>query len=82
MIHEISLVGVRMLNVIDNMLRFIKYIQNKFFGGVDVIMTCDFYQTPLVKDSWLFKNIKKNVNALTPKFLQTYVQCYELNKVM
>jgi len=42
-IHEISLVGVRMLNVIDNRLRFIKHIQNKFFGGVDVIMTCDFY---------------------------------------
>ncbi len=45
-------------------------------------MTCDFYQTTLVKDNWLFKNIKKNVNALTPNFLQTYVQCYELNKFM
>jgi hypothetical protein len=36
---EISFVGVRMLNVINNRLGFIKHIQNKFFSGVDVIMT-------------------------------------------
>jgi hypothetical protein len=36
-IDEISLIGARMLNVIDNRLRFIKRIQNKFFGGVDTI---------------------------------------------
>jgi hypothetical protein len=47
-----------------------------------VILTSDFYQAPLVKDNWIFQNIKYNVNALTPIFLQTYVQCYELNKVM
>jgi hypothetical protein len=50
-INEISLVVASMLNVIDNRLRFVKHIQNKFFGGVDVIMTSDFYQTPHVKDS-------------------------------
>jgi hypothetical protein len=81
-IDEISYVGVRMLNVINNKLRFIKHIQNKFFNGVDVIMIGDFYQAPLVKDSWIFQNIKNNVNALAPTFWQTYVQCYELNKVM
>jgi hypothetical protein len=36
-------------------------------------MTCDFYQTSLVKDSWIFQNIKNNVNALAPKFWETYV---------
>ncbi len=36
-------------------------------------MIGDFYQPPLVKG---------NVNALTPVFWQTYVQCYELNKLM
>jgi hypothetical protein len=50
-IDEISLVGARMYNVIDNRLSSIKHIQNKFFGGVDGIMTCDFYQTPPMKDS-------------------------------
>jgi hypothetical protein len=63
-IDEISLVDVRMFIVINNRLRSIKHIQNNFFGGVDVIMTSDFYQTPLVKDSWIFQNIKDNVNAL------------------
>jgi len=81
-IDEISFVGVRMLNVINNRLGSIKHIQKKFFNGVDVIMISDFYQTSLVKDSWIFQNIKNNVNALAPTFWQTYVQCYELNKVM
>ncbi len=71
-----------MFNVINNRLRSIKYIQNVFSGGVDVIMIGDFYQTTLAKDSWIFQNIKNNVNALAPIFWQTYVQCYELNKVM
>jgi hypothetical protein len=35
-----------------------------------------------MKDSWIFQNIKNNVNALAPNFWQTYVQCYKLNKVM
>jgi hypothetical protein len=35
-----------------------------------------------MKDSWIFQTVKDNVNGLTPNFLQTYVQCYELNKVM
>jgi hypothetical protein len=50
-IDEISLVGSRMFNIINNKLRSIKHIQNKKFGGVDVIMTGDFYQAPHVKDS-------------------------------
>jgi hypothetical protein len=57
-----------MFNVINNRLRSIKHIQNIFLGGVDVIMTCDFYQAPPMKDSWIFQNIKDNVNALTPNF--------------
>jgi hypothetical protein len=40
---EISFVDAKMFNVIDNRLRFVKHIQNNFFGGVDVIMTSDFY---------------------------------------
>jgi hypothetical protein len=82
MIDGISFLNVRMFNVINNRLRSIKHIQNNFFGGVDVIMTSDFFQTPFMKNSWIFQNIKDNVNALAPNFWQTYVQCYELNKVM
>ncbi len=82
MINEISLVSARMFNVIDNRLKSRKHIQNRFFGGVDVIMRNDFFQAPFMKDSWIFQNIKDDVNALTLNFWQTYVQCYELNKVM
>ncbi len=82
MINKISFVGARMLNVIYNRLRSIKHIQNKFLGDVDIIMIGDFHQAPPIKDSWIFQNIKDNVNALIPNFWQTYVQCYESNKVM
>jgi hypothetical protein len=47
-IDEISLVGARMFNVINNRLNSIKHIQNNFFGGVDVIMISDFYQAPML----------------------------------
>jgi hypothetical protein len=50
-IYEISLVGARMFNVINNRQRSIKHIQNIFFGCVDVIMIGDFYQAPVVKNS-------------------------------
>ena len=53
-IDEISLVGARMLNAIDQRLRSIKHVQNNFFGGLDVIVTSDFYQAPLVRDKWIF----------------------------
>jgi hypothetical protein len=46
MIDEISFVGARMFNVIDNRLKSIKHIQNKNFDVVDVVMTSDFYQAP------------------------------------
>ncbi len=68
MLNEISLVGARMFNAIENRLRSIIHVQNKFFGGVDIIIIGDFYQTLLVKNSWIFQTIKINVNALTPKF--------------
>jgi hypothetical protein len=79
-INEISFIVARMFNAIDNRLRSIKHIQNNFFGVVNVIMIGDFYETPLVKDSWIFQNIKNNVNTLTPNFW--HVKCYKLNKVV
>jgi len=67
-IDEISVVGAKMFNITDNKLKSIKHIQNKFFGGVEVNMISYFYQTPPMKDNWIFQNIKDNVNALTPIF--------------
>jgi hypothetical protein len=80
--NGISFVGVKMFNFIYNRPRSIKHIENEFFGGLDFMMIGDFYEASLMKDSWIFQNVKDNVNALAPNFWQTYVQCYELNKVM
>jgi hypothetical protein len=43
-IDEISFIGARMLNVIDNRLRSIKHIFFKNSSGLDLIMTSDFFQ--------------------------------------
>jgi hypothetical protein len=67
-INEISVVGAKIFNITDNKLKSIKHIQKKFFGGVEVNMISYFYQTPPMKDNWIFQNIKDNVNALTPIF--------------
>jgi hypothetical protein len=61
-LDEVSLVGARMLNAIDQRLRFIKHVQEKFSGGVDVIVTGDFYQAPLVRDKWVFQRIDDGLN--------------------
>jgi hypothetical protein len=51
MIHEISLIDAKIINVINNRLRFIKHIQNKNCAGLELIMINDFYQASHVKDS-------------------------------
>jgi hypothetical protein len=55
MIEEISLVSARMFNVIDNKLKSIKHILNKFLNGMDVILISDFYQAPLGKITGSFQ---------------------------
>jgi hypothetical protein len=50
MMDEISLIDVIMINVINNRLTFIKRIQKKICGGLDLIMINDFYQASHVKD--------------------------------
>ena len=47
-IDEVSLVGARMLNAIDNRLRDLKHIQNKYFGNLDVSLCEDFYQASAI----------------------------------
>jgi hypothetical protein len=38
--------GAIMVNGINHQLKAIKHIQNKFFNGLNVIMSSDFYQAP------------------------------------
>jgi hypothetical protein len=37
-------------------------------GGLDVIMTCDFYQAPFVQNSWIFSSKNIGFNILTTNF--------------
>jgi len=45
-------------------------------------MLGDFYQTPLVKDCWIFYSLNDSINALAPNFWKNNVKCYELTLVM
>jgi hypothetical protein len=51
-------------------------------GGLDVIMTSDFYQAPPFRNSWIFKPITNTFNIIVLNFWLEYVQCYELQEVM
>ncbi len=81
-IDEIFFVGASMFNVKDNWLRVINHIQNEFFGGLNVIMSCDFYQSPPIKDCWIFFSFNGIINALAPFFWKNNVKCFELSSVM
>jgi hypothetical protein len=47
-------------------------------GGLDVIITSDFYQAPLIWDSWIFKPITNIFNITALNYWLKYVQDYEL----
>ncbi len=68
-IDEISLIGNRKLSFIDHRLCIIK----QFMGGLNVIMTGDFYQTLLVRDSWIFKPITNTLKTITLNYWLKYV---------
>jgi len=64
-IDEVFFVNNIMLYFIDHRLHIIKQVHNEFMGELNVIMTSDFYQAPLVQDSWIFKPITNIFNTIT-----------------
>jgi hypothetical protein len=81
-LNEITLVGNRMLSFIDHKLRIIKKVLDNFMGGLDVIMSSDFYQDPSIQDSWIFKPRLDGLNILETFFWYEHVKCYELKQIM
>ena len=53
-IGEMSMIGRRMLKVIDDRLRQAKAKQNLFFGGISVFLCGDFGQLPPIADLPIF----------------------------
>jgi hypothetical protein len=51
-------------------------------GGLDIIMTSDFYQVLMVQNSWDFSSKNIGFNILATKFWHKNVKCYELHKIM
>jgi hypothetical protein len=72
-INEVFLVNNKILYFIDHRLHIMKKIHNEFTGGLDVIMTSDFYQTPLDWNSWIFKPITNTFNIITLNYWFEYV---------
>ena len=56
-----SFVKARMLEAVDQRLRSVKHLQNKYFGGVDVIVCGDFYQAPPIQDKWAFQKLNNGL---------------------
>jgi hypothetical protein len=56
----------------------VDHVHNEFMVGLDVIMIIDFYQTPLIRASWIFKPITNTLNIILLNYWLEYVQCYEL----
>jgi hypothetical protein len=49
---------------------------------MDVIITSDLYQAPLVQDKWVFKRTLDSIDALRINFWLDCFRCFELFQVM
>ncbi len=81
-LNEIFLISKRILKFIELRLKSIKCVHKFFFGNLDVIITCDFYQVQLVHDVGVFKINMNNVDSLTPNVWMENIKCYELKEIM
>jgi ATP-dependent exoDNAse (exonuclease V) alpha subunit len=65
MIDEISMVGNKMMSLLNSRLQTIKG-NHQLFGGISIIAIGDFYQLKPVFDGWIFDDLNKGYGALTP----------------
>ena len=81
MIDEISMVGNKMLSLLNTRLQAIKG-NHKLFGGVSIIAIGDFYQLKPVFDGWIFEDLNKGISALAPNLWKDLFQMHELTEIM
>jgi hypothetical protein len=81
-LDEVSLIGNKIFSFLDLHVRSIKHAHNHFFGNMDVIITNNLYQAPLVQDNWVFQRKFDNTDALANNFSLNHIHCFELTQVM
>jgi hypothetical protein len=57
-----------MFSFIDKRFWIIKHKHNSFLWNLNVLITSDFHQVPLVCDSWVFQPIDEGLNSLGINF--------------
>jgi hypothetical protein len=92
LVDEVSLVGLQLLAKIDHALRFAKERPDKWFGGIVVIFSGDFYQFPPVGGSPLYtpismyagqtdEEIQKRLGRLAWKSINTTINLTEQQRM-
>jgi len=87
LIHEISMVGQRMLSFIDQRLQEVNN-SNRPFGGASVVVFGDLFQLPPVMDGFVFSDLSQSslqveqYSALAPNLWKTHFTMFELSIIM
>ena len=81
MIDEISMVGNKMMSLLNSRLQTIKG-NHQLFGGISIIAIGDFYQLKPVFDGWIFDDLNKGYGALTPNLWKELFKMHELTDIM
>lgn len=82
MFDKASLIGNKMIRVIDTRLQHIKYYHASEFGELDVISCGDLCQASHVRDGWIFSSPQTLEGIFTKTYWQSKIRCYELKIVM
>ena len=83
-IDEMSMVGGRMFNYVDNRLREIKGNKAKLFGGVNILACGDLSQLAPVQDAWVFEGAEvwQGTEIGNYNVWKDYCVSYELTRIM
>ena len=81
-IDEVSMVGNKMLSLINECLQTIKGNQRQLFGGVSVILIGDLYQLKPVMDKWIFADLNDQMGPLATNLWVSLFTVHELTEIM
>lgn len=81
-IDEVSMVGNKMLSLINECLQTIKGNQRQLFGGVSIILIGDLYQLKPVMDKWIFADLEQHMGPLATNLWTSLFTVHELSEIM